>query len=326
MAYDFDYVACDTTLFTEAEQARLKKFGKFTLRDIVDFGKEPFDKNDAYMFGLPVIDPLYKNLYDTFLNANYSSFVDIPNRKVFFDDGEFAAFLTLLADCAKSGYIKPDIPPAELFITSARRSHPDLPHFEERFFYKLRNTSLSGLLQLYFDEEAFLTRTYFPGNGKDDADLAIGLIAGNNGDVTASMWHSFAINALSANRRTAWEFVKFLASDEMQYSRLLGAYPINNKAFEGVTKLEMMDRRGVVGSRSEYPDDFPETLHDEYDAYTSKVKEFTDMINIYTVRDPIIDDMIRAEALAYLNGEKSADEAARVLQRKVTLYFDEFGG
>lgn len=55
----------------------------------------------------------------------------------------------------------------------------------------------------------------FSGEVEDDDQIA-GIQADNNGNVPFSFQQAYGINANSDNKATAWAFLKFLLSDEMQ--------------------------------------------------------------------------------------------------------------
>jgi ABC-type glycerol-3-phosphate transport system substrate-binding protein len=155
--------------------------------------------------------------------------------------------------------------------------------------------------------------------GTDNDDEIAGIQANADGTVPFDFTQGYGINANAKNKRTAWEFLKFLLSNEMQLSTALSpvALPINNAARQEKAELVLsgvfMDRRAPLDDRQR------EVLQN----YTAAVETLSDQINGYIFQDQIIMDMISQEVYNFFSGEKTAEEAARTLQNKADLYLNE---
>ena len=126
---------------------------------------------------------------------------------------------------------------------------------------------------------------------------------------------AFGINSQSRNKETAWAFLKFLLSKEMQLSTNPYIYSLNNEARK--------EKAELVFSQM-FPSRTPnEQQRQALEAYKAAVEKLSDSINFYAVRDTSVNDMIIAEAQYFFDGSRNADEVARVLQNKASLYLSE---
>jgi len=114
----------------------------------------------------------------------------------------------------------------------------------------------------------------------------------------------YAINSNSKNKRAAWEFIKILASMEVQSQVNKAWIPINKNALEKAHRI---------------PDKFKEA----YNEYFACIDKYAGMVNTYTLRDSRFDQMLSEEAALYFSGVKSAKDTAAALQNKANLYFSE---
>jgi len=125
------------------------------------------------------------------------------------------------------------------------------------------------------------------------------------------------MNANSKNKRLAWEFIKFIISEKPQLSSNLIGLPVNKAAFAEITNKSY----GINADENfALTDDKDINGYNEYMGYlNSFIGECTPHIET----DPTIDIMVKQEISSFLNGEKTAEETANVLQNKVSLYLNE---
>jgi multiple sugar transport system substrate-binding protein len=309
LRYEFSYFAYDSSLFTQDEKKLLAGGTSFTFGELVDIGKNAFERNgNTYMFGYSGDKYTESNMFRAILDANYASFVDMEKKQAYFADGRFARLLESVREYHKKGYIKNagDIEYWYFWGGDAALRPTD------RFFYKLED---SGTLLAHFNEDMPKgKRIYRPASGNVDDDVIAGMAAGEGGGITFSIYDAYAVNSNSANKRAAWEFIKFMAGEQMQGLPSAAGISINKKAFEARTRLN------ITGSVSR---EYTEAQQQAYDGYAACIDKFSGMINSYAIRDGVLDGMIEEEVKAYFDGEKTADEAARVLQNKAELYLSE---
>jgi multiple sugar transport system substrate-binding protein len=157
------------------------------------------------------------------------------------------------------------------------------------------------------------------GGGIEDDDAVAGIQADNNGNIPFDFQQAYGINADSDNKATAWAFLKFLLSEEMQLSTELlpMSLPINNAARE--KKAELVVSGAFMGLGKELDEDQKVMLSQ----YTEAVEQLSDQINCYRIEDTIINDMIASEVSYFFDDTKTAEEVADILQNKVDLYLNE---
>lgn len=113
---------------------------------------------------------------------------------------------------------------------------------------------------------------------------------------------SFAVSAHSAHKDGAWEFIRFVLSEQEQGKGI--AFPVNEAAM----------RRTV-------DDQLALKVYDEHD-----VQRFYDALYDTTClynACPEISDIIRDEGMGYLNDQITAEQAAQNIQSRVNLYLME---
>jgi ABC-type glycerol-3-phosphate transport system substrate-binding protein len=321
IGFSFDFLAYDASLFTDAEKAELAGSRKFTYERLIDAAKDAFERNGgAYMFGMTGNLQAGLSMYDALMEIAYSSFVDLPGKKAYFDDGRFAALLESVKEYAGAGYIKQSVSDKELMfwafdsgMTEGEKSVMTGIDMSERFFYK--RLGVDALPQ-YFGKD-YGGGEYWPGMGKTDDDVVAGVFAGDDGSVNVKVEYAFVINANCENKRAAWEFVKVLAGEEMQTARELWMPPVNVGAFEKVAKRDML------GDMYAKESDVTQGKREAYEGYMACVEEFTSLLNACPFRDDVVDDMIAEEVRQFFDGRKSAENVASVLQNKVNLYLSE---
>ncbi|REE55421.1 multiple sugar transport system substrate-binding protein [Paenibacillus taihuensis] len=134
-------------------------------------------------------------------------------------------------------------------------------------------------------------------------------------------YRNIAISAGSKVKPEAWDFIKFLMSEEIQSSSNSTGFPINKAAFtKQIAELK------AKGSFKSYP---------EGPLQGKDVKVDQEMLNglnsyvngaVHPVMDADADkirEIIVDEAKAYYAGQKSAEDVANLVQNKVTTYLNE---
>jgi ABC-type glycerol-3-phosphate transport system substrate-binding protein len=251
------------------------------------------------------------------LGEYYNYYVDIENKQAYFTDREFAEMLTSLKNFVELGYIAEGLS-MQSNPGAVMRSSQQEP--TERFYYKYKN---SMMLQQHYNRDSgrLMIMSYAGAAAGIEADDEIaGIAADASGNVPFTSRQAYALNSNGKNKQTAWAFLKFLLSEEMQLSPSLMplSLPLHNDA--RAQKAEMLLSGAFMGEQGEPLD---ETQQEVLRLYTEAVEQLSDQINVYTMKDSIIDDMIAAEVRYYFDGAKSAAEVAQVLQNKATLYLNE---
>lgn len=149
-----------------------------------------------------------------------------------------------------------------------------------------------------------------PGSGQDeglpfDSDLA------------------FALNERSKAKPAAWEFVKFLLSEQVQSSASMMAFPVNQAAAK--TKLEDFAKKLQGGGskmmikQGDGPAQSISITAEQIDAALALLPS----VGKYERKDDKVIDMIKEEAASYFSGGKSADAVAKAVANRVDTYLNE---
>lgn len=332
MDYTFDYFAYDSSLMADFPTQ-----DKLTYKDVINATEDASASTDNKIFGQSAYSAQEgASFFEKVYSLDYTTFVDIINKKVDFTGGEFAELLETVKSYADSGYINP----ANVTTKEASREI-SLDKFAadnaEKYYAKF-NSSFNLVNQFTRNlgtKMSVMRQAGISGNSEND-EIA-GLVSNDKNEVHFSYTQSYGINSNSKNKRTAWEFVKFLASEEMQSSGLgsPNSIPINNNAKEKIASMlitgEAMQKRaaamdmsgGLAGNGQEVSKELTPEQQQALGNYMETVDKFTKLLNKYDIHDEKIDNMVITEVKNFFTGEKTADEVAKVLQSKVELYLNE---
>ncbi len=156
---------------------------------------------------------------------------------------------------------------------------------------------------------------------------------GSNGSVIM-VSGEYAISAKSKSKEGAWEFIKYMMSDELQNRKnSVQKFPSTVSALERLAENQMAQyyfysKSGRWESSDAPFDDKDENsgtriylTQDDVDA----VKALLDSITVSksSSSDVQIMNIINEETSAYFNGVKSAEEVADIIQGRISIYLSE---
>lgn len=278
------------------------------------------------------------SLYYTLLYANIPQFQD-ANGNIMLDSPEFIAFLENIKKADELYKNRPqdegegDIMYGGVSVTRAYSSsavampapNPDEPQFTMDF----------GSLYGYYAATSWKQQY-----GKDVELRYIPSIRLPNikGFMSSSV---YGINRSSKNKDAAWQFLKFLVSEQLQSSDYYGyGMPVNLKASRKLAGLTLReannDRRQfeLDNMRSSAAQSEATEKDPYYEQYISNLfsQEDADMIDkmageVDTLLsyDTTVITMANEELEPYLKGQKSAAETAKTLQSRLSMYLSEQG-
>ncbi|MBJ8118603.1 carbohydrate ABC transporter substrate-binding protein [Bacillus cereus] len=123
------------------------------------------------------------------------------------------------------------------------------------------------------------------------------------------------INEKSPVKQEAWNFFKFLMSEEGQGAHATGnVFPINKTAFEKQIKT-LKEKKGIEG-----PDG---TLINVTESDIQGLEKMVAEIHVQSPQGTKIDSIIAEESKSYFSGQKSAKDVAALIQNRVTTYINE---
>jgi multiple sugar transport system substrate-binding protein len=311
MDYTFKFYAYDSTLVPET--AAFGANSMFSTAQLIELAKPYYDGSSKLL-------STYANLYGIvwrLWDEHYQTIVDIPNKKANFTDGTFASIFNNMQAWAAAGYLPQS--------AASGRGQEEMMRIGEqasdRYVFKVNDSfALMSMFTRGTSTNRLMMRVGGAAQGVEDDDELAGIQANENGLVPYTYSQAYGINANAKNKALAWVFIKFLMSEERQLSgaNAPSSLPINNAA--RAKKADLLLSGALMGrGASELNDAQIAALAN----YRAVVESLSDKINGYVLHDTIIDDMLMSEATYYIEGSRTLDELARVLQNKVALYQNE---
>lgn len=136
-------------------------------------------------------------------------------------------------------------------------------------------------------------------------------LADKEGNVAINANACLALNSASENQDLAWEFIKFLLSDEVQSLPSVHGLAVNKRGFEAAVeryyKFYADGGNGAV----------------EKGAYEELLESWMKQINACDTVDAALWALIEEENSKFFEGGQTAEETASVLQRKIEQYLHE---
>lgn len=136
-------------------------------------------------------------------------------------------------------------------------------------------------------------------------------LADKEGNVAINANACLALNSASENQDLAWEFIKYLLSDEVQSLPSVHGLAVNKRGFEAaVTRYYKFYADGGNGAV-------------EKEAYEELLESWMEQINACDTVDAALWALIEEENSKFFEGVQTAEETASVLQRKIEQYLHE---
>jgi len=312
--YSFEYFAYDSSLANGQQAAKFGLTQAFTSTQMIEAGKSTFNGTHKLFPGPAYLQSGNGDLFSQLFKEHYRSFVDMESKTANFNDRTFKELINNIKNLADDGYISQGIGQADSSaLLNSAAADPT-----ERFWFKPKN-QFSLVSQTYPDSDFRMSiSTTDVGSGIEEDDQIAGICAEEAGIIPFSYEQAFGINANSRNKQTAWAFLKFLLSYEIQASPNMSllSLPLHNQARED--RAENLYRLLLTEGN-----DLDESQKQALNGYLNGVEALSDQINGYTFRDTTIQDMVIKEMEYFFDGTKSADQVCQVLQNKVELYLNE---
>jgi multiple sugar transport system substrate-binding protein len=247
--YNFGYLSYDSTFFNESEQQALDSMNGASFEQLIEFAG-PAMERDMATNGSDA-SKLFSYRSDRFLNEllmeNYSSFVDVINRKANFNDGKFAALLNKVKDYGEKGWLTPGGGVNTDSVFSGARN-------DASYFFKT-SMQYSRMLAA-IERPGMRVRIATDGSmGNSDNDKVLGLNVNSAGQSRFTYSQAYGINSNSQNKNLAWAFLRYMLSEEIQSGSQLsmGGLPVNNiaraKRQEQAASGELFARGGPGGQK-----------------------------------------------------------------------------
>ncbi|MTI54236.1 ABC transporter substrate-binding protein [Geosporobacter ferrireducens] len=273
--------------------------------------------NRAALPGVSSMDML-----NLFTGGSYSNYIDADNKKASFTSEGFIDLLNTVKAFGDETLVNSNVQTDMVAVLEAagRGSIVFYPcNIDDYFMYWFMKSALNDHLSLYNIPSA-----------------------GNSGSRTFTTNSLYAINKNSKYTEITWEFLKVLLSDEIQSQALqeegaqgkpeasggiaLGGFPINRTAQQQKAQLAIdtsKDMKMNIRLKLDGPGEISLSPAAMTQVDIDYIDKFISELNTYANADPNIDKIIRDEAKAFFNGDKSAEVTAELIQRRVNTYLGE---
>lgn len=234
-----------------------------------------------------VIMSMPESMLSMMVMDDYETYVDVKNRKANFESEAFINRMKQVKAMAESGVIGDQRP---YFYHSQINSPGD--------YFTTLNEFLAKDMTLYAKPHSKETGAggYF------------------------RSYRTIGLNAASTVKQEAWDFIKFMMSDEITASPLTAGFPINKKAY--AKSLEELKKEGSVKGHPDGPLQGASVKVDEamLDRLTGYVNGAIHPVNYQSDK---LSELIVEESTAFFKGQKTAEAVAKLIQNKATTILNE---
>lgn len=248
-----------------------------------------------------------RSLLEYMLKGNYNSFVNPTEKKALFDSPEFINLLKLVKEYG-DGSLPND-------VIEKNPNYGDIDAIEKNSVV-FNTQTLSDYIHFSFLQAIYSGQVRL---------LNYPAAEGSSGGIFSSDT-IFSINSNSGAKETAWEFLKFLLSEEVQ-SGELGGFPVNRNSLGLLAEKDMkMISGGQISiGISTKSDKNPKVINPK--PLTQKdiqyVNSFIEKMTVCSRNNAGIYDVVINETLPFFSGQKTAEEVAGIIQQKVSIYLGE---
>ena len=246
------------------------------------------------------------------MSSNMDLFVDYQNHTCSFDTPEFVKMLEMMKEYPKEiDYATYDMD--ENYWTEHEQAYRnDKTVLMNMSIYDFR--SIKRIEVGNFGEE--ITFIGFPTSAENGSVLNI--------------YQSYAISAKSDKVEGAWDFIKYFLTEDYQstisYDLPIRKSCLEKMAQEAMNKPYYMDEE--TGEKVEYDDTYwlnneeiviPPMTQEEVD----EVLEFVYSVNRKSSYNTELNNIISEEAESFFEGQKSAEDVAKIIQSRAQLFISE---
>lgn len=221
------------------------------------------------------------------VRANYSAFVDEPHGRANFAD---AAFIKLLNETKA------------LFDGNVITDKAGDASF--------KSTYIQNPEEFFSFPRAFYKKPALYRNPLADGQKPGGFF---------TAFQTLGIYEKSAVKKEAWEFIKFMLSEEMQDYKGLNGFPLNKAVYE--KQLGQVLQSGQVTIEAG-PDEGVTVDVKPADAEYQR-RLISELSNPVSVGNSVVENALLTETKAFFTGHLSAEEAAERIQNRVLAYLNE---
>ncbi len=272
---------------------------KWTWKDFLSLAQKITRDNDGDgkpdQYAMEKMSP--EGIFSMVLLSEYNNFIDLDKKSCSFDSGEFIDLLNFTKGFSDMGVCSPKLDISEL--------------------YKMLDPGTIGFMRSYFGTYQGVIQTQCLMNGEVEFYNMPSYSAQKTPNIIYE-GRTYAINNNSKLKAEAWEFIKLLLSDEIQARDDMYQFPVSISALEKKAKSEIernymymayKDKGRKVRALNEEDVKMVNKMIDELELLPY-VEEQASQIVLEGIKD-------------FFSGKKSAQETAKLIQNKVSIYLNE---
>ena len=243
------------------------------------------------------------------VNRNAEAFIDWNTRQCTFDSPEFIDMLNFANSFPKEfdseNY---DWSTSESEFT---RLHTGKQMLTQAYLWTLSDVQYQQVL-----------------HGGDVTFIGYPTTTGNGSSFSVS--GGMAISSACSDPQAAWNFVKHYLSEDYQTQSYIWQFPTNKHSFEALKKQAMTqeyyedpetgEQVPVASNSYWFEGDEPVEVYAMTEEEFAKFEQVYESCNTVQSFDTEINNIISEEAAAFFDGQKTAEETARLIQDRVSLY------
>jgi multiple sugar transport system substrate-binding protein len=239
------------------------------------------------------------------LDPGIEQFVDSENKKASFDSPEFKNLLTQAKTMIDEGFVSREMD------MSARGKGRGMGLFENTGFR-------------YMDEFVIIPQLDF--NGKGAIYRAPSMTPNQGYSFQSNL--TLSINEKSKNKEMAWEFLKFVLSDEIQMEQegqsSLRGLPVSRTAFKQLQdRLKEPDAIGKGGKIKTDDGEQELNVQPPSQEQLDNIESYMTGIRTVSETDDKIFNLVMAESEPFFTEQKTVDNVTKSIQNKVETYLNE---
>ena len=252
-------------------------------------------KPDQY--ALPKMDA--KELFGYILDSEYQNFIDFDNKTANFDSADFIGLLKFTKEFSEKNVCSPKLGISELY----QMKDPGTIGFMRGYFSTYQSTVMDQ--ELFNGEVEYLNMPTY--NGKETPKYF-------------TPYRTFAINKNSKMTTEAWKFIKTLLSDQIQSNSEMYYFPVNNKALKARAAEEIARNYIYKANEMQKSGRKIKPLTQEGVDFVNKM---IGELKSIPYSEPQASKIVSDAAEEYFSGKKSAEEVAKIIQSKISIYLGE---
>lgn len=144
---------------------------------------------------------------------------------------------------------------------------------------------------------------------------------GTNGAILLNSSSQLAISSKSKNKDAAWQFIRMGLLDEYQEDEYLYAFPVKKTAFEKVLQDSMKETDG--GASWGWGDGYTVTVGATTQEEVDEIRTLIENTTSFSTYDEEINKIVNEETKPFFEGQKSANDVAKIIQSRVQIYVNE---